>query len=66
MRDRNLRDPQRFAMVSGEFNRDMPAICRGAAAQIDCYIEDGAICYAHQLSLRLVNLIVNAAQHIVF
>ena len=57
-------DPEHFIVFAGEFDGYVPAKGWRAAAQVDGYIEDGAMGDADELSLRLDDLIVEAAEDV--
>jgi len=56
------RDPQHPLVVRGEVRADPAAERRRAFAKIDGHVEDLAGRRAHELSLRLPDLVVQAAQ----
>ena len=58
------RHPQHMPVLGREFRADPLAKRRCASPQIDSHIEHGAADDAHEFSLRLLDLIVQAAQRV--
>lgn len=59
-----FRYPQHELVLGGQFLRHAPAKGRRAPADIHHNVEHRAFYYAHQLGLRMLDLVVQSAQHV--